>query len=108
MMLSYEIEDSELELVDLNPYVNARFDVLGKVIDIDHVYPLYSAFCRQEPLLHQIKGIGMTAITGSPTPQGLLKLSRDSHFIFRVLASQISLIYRLSEQPVISCPVEQL
>ena len=100
MMLSYEIENSELELVDVNPYVNARFDVFGKVIDIDHVYALYSAFCHQEPLLHQIQGIGMTAITGSPTPQGLLKLTPDSHFIFRVLAEQVPLIYPLSEQPV--------
>jgi CRISPR-associated protein Cas6 len=100
MMLSYEIEDSELELVDVNPYVNVRFDVFGKEIDIDHVYALYSAFCHQEPLLHQIEEIAMTAITGSPTPQGLLKLTPDSHFIFRVLASQVPLIYPLSEQPV--------
>ncbi|HVX14814.1 MAG TPA: type I-MYXAN CRISPR-associated protein Cas6/Cmx6 [Pirellulales bacterium] len=77
--------------------IELRFPVLGESLPVDHGYLLYSALCKELPLLHGGgTGLAIGPISGQWTGDGKVAISSWSRLRLRLQAEQISAVLKLA------------
>lgn len=90
-----EQEDSDESTVELNPYVELAFPVMGQNLPIDHGYELYSALAHQQSQLHDWQDISINTISGklNPNKRNEINLTDRSCLLIRLSANKVPFVY---------------
>jgi CRISPR-associated protein Cas6 len=77
--------------------IELRFPMLGETLPVDHGYLLYSALCKELPLLHSNgNGLAIGPVSGLRRNDGGLALARDSALRLRLLPEEIANVLPLA------------
>jgi CRISPR-associated endonuclease/helicase Cas3 len=75
--------------------IELRFPVLGESLPVDHGYLLYSALCKELPLLHS-NALAIGPVAGQWTGNGNVAISAWSRLRLRLPAEQIGAVLSLA------------
>jgi CRISPR-associated protein Cas6 len=77
-------------------FIDVAFRVMGKEIQLDHSYSLYSALSRELPLLHEADWLAVHRISGLRINSRSLRLTPDSRLKLRIPPEQLPKILSLA------------
>ncbi len=63
--------------------LDLSFAIIGERLQVDHAYGLYSALCRQLPLLHEHQAIGILSVNGTLVGNRELAITKKSRLVIR-------------------------
>jgi CRISPR-associated protein Cas6 len=78
------------KMADYEPKVDICFQIIGKLIPVDHGFALYGAISRLLPLIHEDKDIALKLIRGRYIGEGLLDISPCSELILRLPKGKVA------------------
>ena len=82
------------------PYVELSFGVTGQTLPADHGYGLYSAISRLHPKLHDLEGLALNTISGSPNRNGEIELTEKSRLSIRCQSDSIMAVLGLAGKSI--------
>jgi CRISPR-associated protein Cas6 len=77
-------------------FIDVAFRIIGKEIQLDHSYSLYSALSRQLPLLHEAEWLAVHRIHGLHINSRSLRLTPDSRLKLRMPSEQLPKVLSLA------------
>jgi CRISPR-associated protein Cas6 len=76
-------------MLNSEPKVDLSFQILGKLLSVDHGYALYSAISRVCPAIHEDAEMGLKLIRGRYLGEGRLDISPYSELVLRAPVSRV-------------------
>ncbi|MCT7961069.1 type I-MYXAN CRISPR-associated protein Cas6/Cmx6 [Laspinema sp. D1] len=86
--------------MDVLPYVEMSFNVIGNTLPADHGYGLYSAIAHLCPELHQQDWLSIETIKGIPDERGKIYLTEKSRLRLRLPGDRVPLVYKMAGKPL--------
>jgi len=70
--------------------IDLHLQIIGRTLNVDHGYALYSAVSKDLPGFHEAGDVGMNLIRGKYIGQGQLSIPPFSNLTFRLPASRVA------------------
>ncbi len=70
--------------------IDLHMQMMGRTLNVDHGYALFSAVSKELPWFHESGNVGMGLIRGKYIGQGQLSISPSSSLAFRLPVSQVA------------------